>query len=225
MAEEAACHQFAGQVLVPTELLDEIIGGDALVPKHLVSLRERVNISWEALAVTAASHSDVTKAVVLIRSRGEVSFVAANGLVPWRRGSPVQPRGPLDRALQLRSARALPEMYRHNLGGAQELFCDTLRVHDRLAVAVLSPRRSDGGLSILNPAEPTWKEREEFCAWCNAERDVGWCHECSGQRCRECERCGCDVPISNPVCPRCFLAGPIQTGSEVCVDCEADSPC
>ena len=201
------------------------LASDALTPRHIVRLREMTNASWEALAVGAASYTGQTTAAVLVRSPGEVAFVAANGLAPWPRGSSVQPGGVLDRALRCKSARARPEVYRYSLGGAEELFCDTLRVSAGLAIAVVSPRCSDGGLSILKPVEPAWKDREEFCAWCNAERDVGWCHECSGQRCRECERCGCDVPISNPVCPRCFLVGPIRTGSEVCVDCEAGGPC
>ena len=224
-AEESACHQFAGQVLVPRRLLDDIIGSDVLSPSHVVRLREMTNASWAALAVSAASYSGAKTAVALVRSPGEVSFVAANGLTSWPRGSSVQPGGPLAQALRCRSTRARREVYRYGLGGAEALFCDTLRVDEGLAVAVMSPRRSDGGLSILEPVEPTWKDREEFCAWCNTERDVGWCHECSGQRCRDCERCGCDVPINNPVCPKCFLAGPIRAGSEVCVDCEADGPC
>lgn len=224
-AEESACHQFAGQVLVPTKLLDDIIASDPLTPRHIVWLRDMTNASWEALAVRAAGYTDTKTAVVLIRSPGEVSFVAANGIVPWPRRSSVQPRGPLDRALRCNSTRARREVYRYGLGGAEELFCDTLRIDAGLAVAVMSSRRSDGGLSILEPAEPTWKEREEFCAWCNTERDVGWCHECSGRRCRDCERCGCEVPINNPVCPKCFLAGPIRPGAEACVDCEADGAC
>lgn len=224
-AEESACHQFAGQVLVPKELLEDIIASDALTPRHIVRMHEMTNASWEALAVGTASYTGQTTAVALVRSPGEVAFVAANGLAPWPRGSSVRPGGVLDRALRCNSARARREVYRYGLGRAEELFCDTLRVSAGLAIAVMSPRRSDGGLSILMPVEPAWKDREEFCAWCNAERDVGWCHECSGQRCRECERCGCDVPISNPVCPKCFLVGPIRTGSEVCVDCEADGPC
>ena len=35
-AEELACHQFAGQVLVPTKLLDDIIASDSLTPRHVV---------------------------------------------------------------------------------------------------------------------------------------------------------------------------------------------
>ncbi len=224
-AEEAACHRFAGEVLVPTGLLDDVIGSDALTPKHVVWLRETTNASWEALAVRAANYSGTTTAVALVRSPGEVSFVTANGLPPWPRGSRVQPGGPLDRSLRHRSTRASPEVYRYGLGGAAALFCDTVRVDAGLAVAVLSPRRSDGGLTVLEPLEPAWKEREEFCAWCNAERDVSWCYECSGRRCRDCERCGCAAPIDNPVCPKCYLQGPFRAGATVCVDCEAIGSC
>ena len=124
-AEEAACHRFAGEVLVPTGLLDDIVGSDALTPKHVVWLRETTNASWEALAVRAANYSGTTTAVALVRSSGEVSFATANGLPPWPRGSRVQPDGPLDRSLRHRSTKASPEVYRYGMGGAATQFGST----------------------------------------------------------------------------------------------------
>ena len=78
-AEEAACHRFAGEVLVPTGLLDDIVGSDALTPKHVVWLRETTNASWEALAVRAANYSGTTTAVALVRSGGCFAGRGAGG--------------------------------------------------------------------------------------------------------------------------------------------------
>ena len=219
--EEAACDQFAAQVLVPTELLGQIIGDGPVMPRHVVEAREQTNASWEAVAVQVANYPQTRTAVALVREPGQVSFVARSGLQAWPRGSPVQPGGPLDQALRFDS-RWRRDVYRYSLGGAEQLYCDTARVDDRLAVTVMSPRRSDGGLTVLEPVEPTWKTREESCEWCGDERDVGWCYYCRGRRCRTCLRCGCRKPIENPVCPECHLENPFRLGARVCRDCEAD---
>ena len=219
--EEAACHRFAGEVLVSTQMLDEVIGGDLVTPRHVLKLHELSAASWEALAVRVADYSSIKTAVVLIRCRGEVSFVAANWLTSWRRESPVKPGGPLDRAL-LSDVTAHSEVFRYGLGGAESMFCDTAIVHEHLAVAVLSSRRSTLGLSILEEVEPTWKTREDFCQWCGDERDVGWCDLCSGRKCRSCDRCGCQTHVPNATCPNCFRSNPFNIGARVCVDCEAD---
>ena len=105
------------------------------------------------------------------------------------------------------------------------MFCDTARVDDRLAVAVMSTRRSDGGLSILEPVEPIWKTREEFCPWCNDERDAGWCDNCVGPQ----------VPHLRTVRLRDFhqeprlpampnSKAPFRPGASTCRDCEAAGP-
>ena len=219
--EDAACDQFAGQVLVPTELLGRLIGDGPVKPRHVLEARQQTNASWEAVAVQVANYPDSRTAVALVRQPGRVSFVARNGLQTWRRGSRVQPGGPLDRALRIDSVRRR-DVYRYDLGGAEQLYCDTARVDDRLAVAVMSPQRSDGDLSVLEPVEPVWKTREESCEWCGDERDYDWCDHCSGQRCRTCFRCGCEEPVENPVCPDCHLQNPFRIGARVCRDCEAD---
>ncbi len=221
--EEAACQQFAGEVLVPRETLDAVVGGNMLVPRHIPQLRESTGASWEAVAVGAANHVVGTAAVALITRPGEVSFVAVNGLSPWPRGSSVAPGGPLDRALRYNS-RARPETYRYGLAYAENLFCDTERVDEGLAIAILSPRTSDGHFEILHQPEPAWREREEFCEWCGNERNVGWCDRCAGQKCHSCDGCGCTTPLKNPPCPACFCHSPFRSGANICMDCEANLP-
>ena len=221
LVEEVACHRFAGEILVSTQLLDEVIDGDQVTPRHLLKLHELSSASWEALVVRVADYSRIKTAVLLIRHRGEVSFAAASWLTSWPRGSAVKPGGPLDRALRS-DLTAQSEIFRYGMGGAESMFCDTAIVDDHLAVAVMSSRRSTLGLSLLEEVEPTWKTREEFCQWCGEERDVGWCDLCSGRRCRSCERCGCQTHVATAVCPQCSLRIPFNPGAQVCRDCQAD---
>jgi len=223
-AEEKVCHRFAGQVLVDDRLLNDVIGDGRLGPKHIVEIRERSNASWDATAVRAAERINGPGAVVLIRDPGLISFCAAAHIESpwWGRGSPVDPAGPLARSLRA-DQTAVPDTYRFGLSFARRLFCDTFKVHDRLAVAVLTQKASDSHFEILEELEPAWREREQFCDWCNGERSVGWCDRCKGRYCQDCERCGCGRPIKNPICPSCGLLKATRPGARVCRDCEADT--
>ena len=196
-AEEAACHQFAGRVLVPAELLGQIVGEGSLEPQHILRLHEESNASWEAVAIRAAEYARGDTAVILIRDEGYVSFVTASWPTFWARNSSVEPGGPLDRALR-HDSRGESEAFRYGLGGADAMFCDTVRVDGRLAVAVMSRvRNSKRGLSFLKEVEPKWKEEVKFCLRCNVERDEDWCDNCKGPRCPDCKGCGCQAPVEN----------------------------
>ncbi len=223
--EEAVCHRFAGNLLVSDELLTETIGSDRVRPDHVVAIHDQGGASWEAVAVRVAEVMPVAGAVVVLRDGVTVAFCAASsrlGSAWWPRDSRLDPNGPLARGLNLRQT-AQPEQYRFGLGYPRRLFCDTLPIHGGLAIGVLSDKPSDGSLSIIEEAEPVWKERAQFCEWCQGvERDRGWCYRCSGPYCPECDRCGCSHPAQNPVCPECRLIKPARTGAIMCRDCEAD---
>jgi len=223
--EEAVCHRFAGNLLVPDELLQETIGSDRVTPDHVAAVHERGAASWEAVAVRVAEAMPVAGAVVLIRDGATVAFCAASsrmGSAWWPRDSRLDPNGPLARGLNVRQT-AQPEQYRFGLGYPRAMFCDTLPIHGGLAIGVLSDKPSDGSLSIIEEPEPAWKDRGQFCEWHpGVERDVGWCYKCKGQRCPECGRCSCSHPVQNPVCPECGLIKPTRTGAAMCRDCEAD---
>ncbi|MFT3855703.1 MAG: ImmA/IrrE family metallo-endopeptidase [Ilumatobacteraceae bacterium] len=223
-AEEAVCHRFAGKVLIPQGLVDSMFAGDVPVPREIAALHERSMASWEAVAVRAAEAARRRAAVILIRDPGHVGFAATSSRMPagWPRGSQFQASGPLSRALNVDHQRAIKDCYRWELPHAEQLYCDTVRVHDQLAIAVLSDKPSDGHFDILEEVEPSWKSKEEFCLRCGEERNVGWCGTCSGRYCSGCGSCGCNQPINNPVCPRCFLANPHRPGASICVGCEAD---
>jgi hypothetical protein len=224
-AEEAVCHGFAGRVLIPQHLVDAEIDGQALRPDQIVALHDRSQASWEAVAVRAASAATRRAAVLLIREPGEISFAATSTRMSqwrWSRGSRAQPTGPVARALGVERQRAVKDTYRWDLAYAEQFYCDTIRVHDRLAIAVLSEQRSDGEFDILEEVDPSWKTTEEFCLRCGDERDVGWCDTCRGRKCRSCGSCRCNPPVENPLCTRCFLHNPFRPGAAVCRDCELE---
>jgi hypothetical protein len=224
-AEEAVCHRFAGNLLVPDELLSETIGNDRVTPDHVVAIHEKGAASWEACAVRVAEVMPTAGAVILLRDGVTVTFSAASsrmGSAWWPRDSRLDPNGPLARGLNLRQT-AQPEQYRFGLGYPRAMFCDTVPVDRGLAIGVLSDKPSDGSLSIIEEAEPAWKERAQFCEWCQGvERDRGWCYRCSGPYCPECDRCSCRHPVQNPLCPECGLMNSTRTGASMCRDCEAD---
>lgn len=222
--EEAVCHRFAGGILLPTDLVTEVLGEDQLRPHHIVDLHEQSEASWEAVAIRAVDSHAGKAAVVLVREHGRIAFCAASPKLRWNwwpRGSTVPVGGPLSKAFSQRQ-RALPETYRAELPAAERMYCDTIPVHAQLAIAVLSDKPSDGHFDILEAPAPAWQEREEFCEWDGAERNVGWCDLCKGRLCSDCGRCGCSKPLVNPRCPVCGNSEPVRPGARVCRTCEAD---
>lgn len=223
--EESVCHRFAGALLIPGEVVQRVVGSGSVRPSHVRDVHELVAsaASWDAVAVRVSEYLTSPGAIVIMRDSHVVGFCAARGVenIWWPRGSAVDPQGPLARAIRFGQS-AQPERYRWNLSFARTLHCDTLPIHDHLAVAVLSDKPSDGSLNILEEVEPIWKTREYWCEVCNEERTKDWCDRCRGPYCAECGRCGCSAPAERPACPRCFLKNRVDPGQDFCVDCVED---
>mgnify|MGYP000844860833 FL=1 len=221
--EESVCHGFAGRVLIPQHMVDSTVDPAALRAEQVIALKEASHASWEAAAIRAVDAAATKAAVVLVREPGVVAFAATSSRMVgrgWTRGSAVQRDGALARALISESQRAIKDVFRWDLPFAEQLYCDTVRIHEHLALAVLTERPSDGRFDILEEVEPAWRDREEFCSRCGEERNDGWCELCRGRRCWSCGSCGCDRPLEHPLCPSCFLRNAFNAGSSVCRDCE-----
>lgn len=222
--EETVCHRFAALVLVPDDLLDQVIGSERLAPCHLAEIHGRTTASWEAVVVRAAARCAYKAAAVLLREPGQVAFSAASsrlGPAWWPRGSQVAPDGPLSKSMHA-DQRARPEVYRAGLAFAERMYCDSQRIHDGLALAVLTEKPSDGRFELPEEVEPSWKEREDYCERCNEIKDEGWCESCAGRFCPVCERCRCSILPANPTCPGCGLMTPRRKGATHCFTCESD---
>lgn len=220
-AEEQVCHALAGLVLVP----DHLVPDGPLTPESIVAAHEASGASWEATAVRLIRSSTEPAAVVLVREAGTVAFGAASpslGSGWWARGAELDRHGPLWNA-PTRSIRSQPDTYRFGLPGARRMFVDSVPVDGHLAVAVMTMTPSDGHFEVLTDPAPAWREDAKMCLFCPAERGTGWCELCSGRRCDECGRCGCDgAPLEHPHCDVCGRREAHRPGAPMCRSCEKD---
>lgn len=221
--EELVCHNFAGIVLVPDEHLRDVIGSSLIVPDHIIEIHSHGPASYEAIAMRAAGVMRNRGAVVIMRDATKIGLCASSPLMEgpwWKRGSKVDPDGPLSRATS-KTAHALEETFRWHLTYEQSMYCDAVPIRDDLAVAVLCDEASGSTRIPIRKEESRWSDRVDFCPFCiTVERTGRWCDECKRQYCMECERCGCTPVVVNPVCPKCRLESPRKPGAEVCRDCE-----
>lgn len=218
--EEFVCHNFAGRILVPEELLNETIGRGQVRPEHLHEIHQHASASWEAVAIRIAGRMRHPGAIVLMRDETSVSFCAPSpmmGWLGWRRGSRVESNGPLSRAILDDQSNEV-DTYRYGLSYTQSMACESVKIREGFGIAVLSELPSSRGTTVN---ESTWEPTVQFCKSCIiVERNVGWCENCRGQRCPDCDECGCTVQVNNPVCRSCRMYKPHRPGSKVCRDCE-----
>jgi len=224
--EERVCHGFAGRVLVPLSTVEGVLNGATrLTPEHIEAIYAESNASYEACSIRAVEAIQVPAAVVLLRERGVVGFSTASSRMQggwWPRGQRVQPGGALDRCFD-GDRRARKDQYRFGMSFEAQLFCDTKVVREgALAIAVMSETRSDGQWDLLDPGEPAWQTAERFCPFDGDEMDFGWCDQCSGRRCRSCNRCACDQPQPMALCPGCGFPEPANPGHKFCRTCVLD---
>ncbi len=160
--EEQLCHGFAGEILVPNELVRSILGERRPTPDDIVRLKNESNASWEAVAVRAAREIPGRGAVVLVRDKSSMAFSAPSPALrsPWPRGSPIAANGPLAAALSNKTTNE-HEVFRWGLDGALALSCDAQPVHGHLAVAVLYDERPSGE-ALLNRIRATDVGRPEI---------------------------------------------------------------
>lgn len=224
--EERACHAFAAALLVPDETLEEVLAGQPPRPEHVVQLHESCKASWEAIAVKVAGRIQGAGAVVLLREPGTVSFAAPSPGMPgrWPRSSPVDPNGPLARALQT-GKTARHDTYRWHLYGSRTLWSDTLPVHPSLAIGVLTEAPSDGGLNVLPDSAADPVSDPDPCPRCHdGYLTVDWCERCKGRRCPDCHACACtQTGAAERACLHCHLVkrnSMFPDDSEICFDCE-----
>ncbi len=217
--EERVCHRFASRLLVPDSLLDTVVGTNPINPSMVRDLVEQGAASWESSAVRLAEKLTSQAWIVLLRSPGVVGFCAHSGLsgsAGWYRGSKLDPSGALAKSFAM-DQTAQKDVYRFDQSYAIACFADTLRISDRLVVAVLSVlpsvKRLDTMFGLEEP-DPLWKTRETICERCGEEFRKGWCETCTRRKCLECGGCGCSVAASERLCEGCWIQRPAELFSD-----------
>jgi Zn-dependent peptidase ImmA (M78 family) len=206
--EEAVCNQFAADVLIPPELVDELVPAAGPCAEHVMALHKKTQASRSACCAAVARKLQGAGYVLVAESDGTVFFAAptAKQYVIAPR-TPQAPGGLLARAGATGRARD-PDRVVYASGVTSPWFhLDAVRDHDGWVFAVLTNSGSPpwGGLGILPDDGPIARETVE-CPHCEEQFDA-WrapCKQCGDYRCPKCRKCLCDV-AETVVCTECWL--------------------
>lgn len=224
--EEAACNSFAGQILLPEQLVDAHIGDEGPTAPEVVALWEASGASRAAACVRASERLIAPGHIVLLDSAGLVSFAAARALPPPRRGSdqsaiPVV-RDALRRVpMQARGTTRLS--YRDDILG-DELYVQIAEMNGYAVAVLVTDHAPWVGFSPPSvqqgPTAPT-----RVCSHCGEEDDRFRppCPRCHAPRCPACSKCECTAAVAERQCAGCFIIKPLTMfdgANPRCLDCD-----
>lgn len=224
--EETACNSFAGQVLLPENLVDAKVGEDGPTAPDVVALWRASEASRAAACVGASERLVAPGHIILLDREGLVSFATSRALPPARRGSDQGAIAVVREALRRTpmQARGKTQLsYRDGIAG-DELYIQCAEM-DGYVVAVLvtdhAPWEGFSPPSVQQgPTAPT-----RLCDHCGEEFSTFRppCPRCQVPRCPACSRCECTVAAATRQCTTCFVTKPLAMfngASTDCLDCD-----
>jgi Zn-dependent peptidase ImmA (M78 family) len=231
IAEERVCHAFAGQILIPDQVVAQVLDGRSPEAHHLRQLVAASSGSLEACAVRLAEHLPSNGYVVIADPVHRcIQFASPSPAAPyrWGRQTHLPEQHPLWRAAATGRFRGQGEVV-WTSGSRMNLWLDAVADHG-LVHAIFSQTRYWGGagLSLLDEA-PATARPIAISGTCRHCGEATWgyvpCPDCGDVWCRSCGRCGCGAPQpATRVCAICrFEKGKAQfrtKTSTVCRDCE-----
>jgi hypothetical protein len=231
VAEERVCHAFAGQILVPDKVIEQVLAGRSPEARHLREVYADSSGSLEACAVRLAEHLPTNGYVVIADpTERRIRFASPSTAAPyqWGRHTPLPDQHPLWRAHATGAFRGQGQVVWAS-GSRMNLWLDAV-ADGHLVHAVFSETRYWGGQGLTIVDQPPTTARpismSGSCRHCGADT---WgytaCPTCGDVRCRTCGRCGCGAPApTTRVCSVCRLEkgkGQFRSAaSTVCRDCE-----
>jgi Zn-dependent peptidase ImmA (M78 family) len=231
VAEERVCHTFAGHILVPDELIKQILAGRPPEAWHLRELFTASSGSLEACAVRLAEYLPATGYVAIAdptEQRIRFATPSPTASYQWGRHTPLPDQHPLWRAYATGAFRGQGEVVWAS-GSRMNLWLDAV-ADGHLVHAVFSETRywTGEGLSVLDqsPAAARPIAMSGSCRHCGTDT---WgytaCPKCGDVRCRSCGHCGCNAPgPTTRVCAVCRLEkgkGQFRSAaSTACRDCD-----
>lgn len=223
--EEAICDSFAGQVLIPDALVDEVLEGEPPEAASVVALHSRSSASRAAAAVRAAEHLGAPGHVMIADLNGVAQFTATRG-IPYvvAPGAQQHDGGVVKRAASLGHATA-EDHVTYKTGTTSEKFFANARRDGSYVFAVFTKGEAPWvDLHILPEREAI--PREAVCDFCGEEFEYWRPHgDCGRPRCDHCGRCGCAprTTVAAMTCTRCFLRVPENRMiGGLCNDCRGE---
>lgn len=216
---EVVCDSFAGRILIPTGLVDDIVGEKGPDAADVVTLYQRSNASRAACAVRAVERIIGPGHVMIGDLDGVAQFTASAGTYRVAKGTPQGKNSPIARMGSAGRYRGDGKVTYRSGGVSDAFLADAVR-HGEFAFAVLvQTQPAWGGLSI--PAGDRHRPDEYSCEHCGCEHSSYTIHHCGIPTCPECGRCACEARTSQNTCGRCGLqkaAHLISNG--ICIDCD-----
>ncbi len=233
--EDAACDAFAARVLLPGELVKDVIDPRGPTASAVVELFHHSQASREACCVRAAEHLTGGGVVVLLDAAGSVIFAAPRGMLPPAKGSD-QAATPLIAAALRASATverdstfiAFKNDSTSDTQYGQAAWCDAdylvaVLVPDNAAWRPFAPPRPNTSRSWFGS---WWACEVETCGEFFKITEVP-CPRCNTPRCPS-GHCGCAVVRAQEdrQCNVCFLKYPptrFAADSPTCKTCVEDA--
>ena len=230
--EEVSCELFASRVLLPDELVDDVVPTRGPTAISVVTLYERSNASRAACCVRVSERLVGGGVVAVYRSDGTVAAASSSTLYPPARGSD-QSRTPLIARALARPGEIVEHdrtMIAYSPGESVLLYGQAAWIGGFI-VAVL--QQDHAGWKPFAPPRterPVFtgtRTRWPFCETCQDTftRDDDECTLCGAARCLQ-GHCDCTSKAVERLCPSCFsmLARPrfrdFADKTSPCKDCE-----
>jgi hypothetical protein len=224
--EEAACNSFAGQVLLPGELVDAHIGPDGPTAPDVVALWQDSRASRAAACVRASERLVAPGHIILLNDVGAVSFAAARALPPLARGSDQGAIPVVREALHRQPIRGRGRTqlaYRDGIAG-DELY---IQVADMggYAVAVLATDHAPWEGFSPPPVQSGPTAASRTCSHCGEDFETfkAPCSRCRAPKCPACTRCECTAAAETRMCTTCYITKPVAEfdgATTVCIGCD-----
>lgn len=228
--DEDICNEIAAAVLLPAEVVSEILPRETFEARDVVALFAATRASRMAACVAAARRLRSHGCVILGTPDGTAVFTAHNPSTPWRiaRGTPQGADSLLVKAAR-RSTRHARDVTRvrfasGNSSGAvhgDAFVADDDWGYEVIVADTHSPWQRGFRVGLTDTG-PEFEDIE--CGRCDEVRRV-WtapCRTCGDRRCPGCGYCSCPVGPARVVCRSCTELRPpnqFTNGSDVCIDC------
>lgn len=222
---ERLCEEVAAALVVPDELLDDLVGNGPITGDDLKTLVAGTAASGPACAIALASRLSSGAVVIVDRATAKVVHSALRGedlrAYPWRHGD-VPPDHPL-LALQPGSATTRRSYWADEWNRRQDFYLSAVATEKRV-YAVFSTTdlwgvdRFHGGQAIPEKSKAPRTGMRCRCGFTG--RATGWpCQTCGKQYCPNCGDCDCQRrDRAQGTCTNCFCKAPdLENG--VCGAC------
>lgn len=219
--EESICDSFAGGILIPSELVDQVIGDGGPTAQAVIDLYRQSNASRAAAAVRVAERLGAVGHVMVADLRGVALFTATVGMD--YRVAPNTPQNPGIATRAALSGRATgDDRVTYRSGRTSELFhAQAIRDSEYVFAVYTQGLAAWEDLHILPKDGPS--VREAVCPHCDEAFEAWTTHQpCAQPECPACGRCGCGSARGESVtaCSSCFRQVPFRRlAGGICDDC------